>query len=47
MQEDSCAARDGDLTMTFVTKKIWVCTNPHRRAINLDGWVVGEVFTKE
>jgi hypothetical protein len=46
MQEDSCAARVGDLTMILVTKENEVCTNPHR-AINLDGWVVEAVFTKE
>jgi hypothetical protein len=36
-----------DLTTTLVTKENMVMCNPHRRAIILDGWVVGEVFTSE
>jgi hypothetical protein len=36
-----------DLTTTLVTKENMGMYNPHRRAIILDGWVVGEVFTSE
>jgi uncharacterized protein (DUF2141 family) len=45
MQEDSCAARAGDLTVILVTKE-----NRYvqiRIAISLDGWAVERLFTKE
>jgi len=46
MQEDSCAARAGDLTMTLGNKKKKEYVQI-RIAINLDGWAVERVFTKE